>query len=113
MNDAVAGEARQAERILAERDQRDAAQHDGDAERDGDADEMRRVAHRRERQPFLRGAERRARPATAIEDGERSGTPAANSHAGSMPPSMTYSPCAKLTTPETLAVSTKPSATSA
>ena len=58
--DAVAAEAREADRILAEEDQREAAQDDGDAERDGDLDELRAVAHRREREAFLRGAEQRA-----------------------------------------------------
>ena len=51
--------------------------------------------------------------ATAMTSASGSGTPAANSVAAVIPPSITHSPCAKLSAPVLLKMMVKPSATSA
>ena len=98
---------------LPKRDQRNTAQDDGNAERDRHANEMRRVAHRRQREPFLQ--RRRSPRMPSWQSGWRAtaGRPRRPARRSACRPSMTYSPWAKLTTPVTFAVSTKPSATNA
>ncbi len=105
---ARAGSARPCRRRSAS-----AAQHHGKADRGGDLDEMRHAPDRRQGHHLLQPRRRRHRSAQAARIASPSGTSSPTSQAAAMPPSMTNSPCAKFTTPETLAHSTKPSATSA